>query len=283
MKHRLNLRPVVQKSSQTGRGFGRSTDARPRNRGNAVREPLHRPAKAGPRNPPPAASRNAPYRRETGFTTRAPAITSPPPQKDFVRLETIRSAQGVMSTFTGVAMVSSTTRKGTVRDWLRDEARRSEAAYNALMASTENTRDEKVVARAPDRRRVRAFPPGSPAGPPGGLILKAGIAPFHPKALAVASVGTTSLFRFRMMSVFDVSTHGTDPWGLQPRFRHRTKNAAIQMNVCNREPVRISGSTEMGALQPDCSLARVGRRTNPLRGIGAGGEIAAGRRPSGLD
>jgi len=36
----------------------------------------------------------------------------------------------------------------TIRDWLHDEARHSEAMYDALMAAVEKTRDEHVVARS---------------------------------------------------------------------------------------------------------------------------------------
>lgn len=47
--------------------------------------------------------------------------------------------------------------KGSVHDWLRDEARRSEAAYDALMAAVETARDEKVVARAQAAAEAELF------------------------------------------------------------------------------------------------------------------------------
>lgn len=47
--------------------------------------------------------------------------------------------------------------KGSVRDWLRDEARRSEAAYDALMAVAEKARDEKAVARAQAAAEAELF------------------------------------------------------------------------------------------------------------------------------
>lgn len=47
--------------------------------------------------------------------------------------------------------------EGGVRDWLRDEARRSEATYDALMAMTEKTRDETIVTRAQAAAEAELF------------------------------------------------------------------------------------------------------------------------------